>query len=114
MTFMRNIMNLLKLPDSGRLPTFEVAHKNESTIHNENIDAPSTTGTNKTRNKKIEIKNKFSESDYDTFLWQCNSVSEERYKDTASEFSMKLENPNDTLEVGYHYAMKEIADEIKR
>lgn len=57
----------------------------------------------------VQGKRGMSKSELDAFLWQCNSVCDARdYPDT--NFNMRLDNPNDLLETGYYYAMKDISD----
>ena len=49
---------------------------------------------------------------FDVFLWQCNSVCKAR-DDNDYQLDMHLDNPEDRLEAGYYYAMKDISDEKK-
>lgn len=59
----------------------------------------------------IQRKRKMSKNELDAFLWQCNSVCDAREdSDVNADFNMRLDNPDDLLETGYYYAMKEISD----
>ncbi len=59
----------------------------------------------------VQYKRKMPKSELDAFLWQCNSVCNAREdSDVDIDFNMRLDNPDDLLETGYYYAMKEISD----
>ncbi len=58
-------------------------------------------------------KANFNDEDLNTFLWQCNSISELRdSKDIDYEYT-ELDNPNEFLETGYRDALLEISDYTK-
>lgn len=92
---------------SEKLPTFCESDKNieeQSDLKGEN---------NSIFFHQAPIKKSKSPSfNFDVFLWQCNSVCETR-DDNDYQLDMRLDNPEDRLETGYYYAMKDISDEKK-
>lgn len=90
----------------------EIADENNNT---NNTVTPST--LNKAENNMVvdnknhaSICNNYSKEQFDTFMWQCNSISKLRdSEDTGYEYTT-LENPNDLLEVGYRDALLDVSD----
>lgn len=66
--------------------------------------------TAKQRKQKFSDKLSSSKPDFDTFLWQCNSIAEIRDSEDKGYEYTNLDNPNDPLEVGYRNALLDISD----
>lgn len=109
-SILRNLYTIIPDTDKHKLSDTPTDH---ITIKDNNISDEKSKLLCERASKSFSHQKTAPDFNRDVFLWQCNSVCEARDDDNY-QLDMNLDNPEDRLETGYYYAMKDISDENKK
>lgn len=109
-SILRNLYTIIPDVDKHKLPETSTE---QIAVKDNNISDEKSKVLCKNASKSFSYQQPVPDFNRDVFLWQCNSVCEAR-DDDKYQLDMYLNNPEDRLETGYYYAMKDISDENKK